>query len=47
MAEVLLVDDEVGEDADQDAAGGEHDDDPEVELLVGPVVGLSHHHPSP
>jgi len=33
--------DEVCIDADEDAAGCEHDDDPEVELPVGPVVGLA------
>lgn len=34
--------DECCEDTDQHAASGEHDDYPEVELLVGPVITLSH-----
>ena len=40
--ESLLNVDERCEDTDQHAASGEHDDDPEVELLVWPVVALSH-----
>lgn len=42
--EVLLLHDEGGEDANQSASRREHDDDPKVELLVGPVIGLAHDH---
>jgi hypothetical protein len=38
----LLDIDESGENAYQYAASGEHDEYPEVELLVGPIVALSH-----
>lgn len=37
----VLDDDELREDADQHAARREHDDDPEIQLLVGPVVALA------
>jgi hypothetical protein len=40
--ERLLDIDESGENAYQHAASGEHDDYPEIKLLVGPVVALSH-----
>ena len=38
----LLDVDERCEDTDQHAASGEHDDYPEVKLLVGPVITLAH-----
>lgn len=37
----VLYDDKVRIDPDEDAASYEHYDDPEVELPVGPVVGLA------
>ena len=40
--ESLLYIDERCEDTDQHAASGEHDDYPEVKLLVGPVITLAH-----
>ena len=40
--EGLLYVDESCKDSYQHAAGGEHDDDPEVELLIGPVVALAY-----
>ena len=41
-AQRVLHNDEVRENSYQHAAGGEHDDYPEVELLVGPVVALAY-----
>lgn len=41
MVETILYYDEVRIDADEYAAGYQHYDDPEVELPVGPVVGLA------
>lgn len=40
-AEGVLHDDEIRKNANQHAARGEHDDDPEIQLLVGPVVALA------
>lgn len=40
--ESLLDIDECCEDTDQHAASGEHDDYPEIKLLVGPVITLAH-----
>ena len=34
--------DERCEDTDQHAASGEHDDNPEIKLLIRPVIALSH-----
>ena len=44
--QMLLIDDETGEDADEHAARREHDDEPEIELLVGPEVLLHDAAPS-
>jgi hypothetical protein len=41
-AQRILHNDKVCENTNQHAAGGEHDDYPEVELLVRPVVALAH-----
>jgi hypothetical protein len=41
-AQRVLHHDEVCKNSYQHAAGGEHDDYPEVELLVRPVVALAH-----
>ena len=40
--ESLLDIDECCEDTDQHAASGEHDDYPEIKLLVGPVITLAY-----
>ena len=40
--ESLLNVDERCEDTDQHAASGEHDDYPEIKLLVGPVIALAY-----
>ena len=40
--ESLLYIDERCEDTDQHAASGEHDDYPEIKLLVGPVITLAY-----
>ena len=40
--ESLLYIDESCEDTDQHAASGEHDDYPEIKLLVGPVITLAY-----
>ena len=40
--ERLLYVDKSRENTDQHAASGEHDDYPEVKLLVGPVITLAH-----
>jgi len=44
---MLLIYRERREDAYEYPARREHDDDPEVELLVGPVIRLPHHYPLP
>jgi hypothetical protein len=41
-AERLLDIDECSEDAYQHAAGGEHNEYPEIQLLIGPIVALAY-----
>ena len=47
LTQLILVDHEAREDTNQRPTRREHDDDPEVELLIRPVVRLPHHDSRP